>query len=76
MDALADAITYWTPERMKALRQKHGLTQEKWAPVVGYDHKQSVSDAENGRIKPSSAILRTLDYIETYGILPTRDESQ
>lgn len=76
MDTLADALTYWTPERMTALRKKHGLTQPAWAKVLGYDHAQSVSDVENGRRNPSQAICRVLDYIETYGILPSRDESE
>lgn len=73
---LVSADPRWNPASIRALRKAKRLTQPEFAAVLGYDRWRTVADLENGRMEPSGSVCRVLDYIETYGILPSRDESE
>lgn len=60
----------WTPERIKALRERLGtleeggkLTQEKFANKIGMSRAASISDLENGRTKPKNQTIMLLDML-------------
>jgi len=62
----------WTPDRIRALRDRLGFNQTRMARALGYSSKQRVSELENGAREPSGAVLRLLDYLDEYGALPER----
>ena len=54
----------WTPERIKTLRRRMGLTQAEFAPKIGYGPLTSVSSLETGRRKPGRAACLLMDVLE------------
>lgn len=66
-------VSTWTGDEIKALREKHGLSQKAWATVLGFKRWQTVSELENGHADPTEQTETLLDYIETFGILPPRE---
>ena len=63
-----DVDTKWTPERIRALRNKLGLTQAELAERLGLPtyggSAPRVADLESGRRRPSGPVVRLLDMLE------------
>lgn len=57
----------WTPDRIKALRERLGLTQTAFAEAIGLSRHASVSDLETGRTSATGTLARLLDAISSYG---------
>ncbi len=54
----------WTPENIKALRKRLGLTQKEFAEELGYARRESVAELEKGAYGPSGPTQRLLDMLE------------
>ena len=54
----------WTPEQIRALRKKLGLTQAELAQRLGYERRQTITDLEGGEYTPSGPVRRLLDVLE------------
>ena len=54
----------WTPERIRTLRKKLGLTQEEMAGRLGYSRQQTISELENGMYPPGPQVCIILDILE------------
>ena len=54
----------WTPENIKALRKRLGLTQKEFAEELGYARRESVAELEKGDYGPSGPTQRLLDMLE------------
>lgn len=66
----------WTPKRIKALRERMGLTQADFAPQIGYERLTSVSDLETGRRRPGRAACLLMDALgRQYPEKKTGDQS-
>ncbi len=68
--------TDWTPERVKALRSRLGLSQTAFAEALGFTRHASVLDLEKGNTTATGATARLLDVIEAGGVeavAPRRD---
>ena len=61
----------WTPEKIKDLRARLGMTQGEFAEAMGYGSNTRVSELENGRREPSGPASRLLDHLDARGALPT-----
>lgn len=64
----------WTPTAVRALRERFELTQEAFAPQLGYTSGRRVSELERNP-RPESVSLtaqtaRLLDHIDRSGLLP------
>lgn len=57
------ALTSYTPEHVKSVRQKTGLSQNLFALALGVT-PTAVRNWERGRIEPSGAVTRVLDLVE------------
>ena len=66
----------WTPERIRALRKRLGMTQDDFAAALGYSRKQSVSDLENGKMEPSGPAAELLRHLDAHGPLPSDPRGQ
>ena len=64
----------WPGGRVRALRERHGWTQQQMADALGLGSYQRVSEFENGKREVSGTIAVTLDYLDTFGALPPRPE--
>ncbi len=53
----------WTPERIRALRQKMGLSQREFAKQINV-RQATVSDWETGKHPPTGAVLVLFDMLE------------
>ena len=53
MDPILKTDAKWLGQRIKALREKQGLTQEELANKLGYSNKSAIAHIENGRNMPS-----------------------
>ena len=62
----------WTPSRVRELRARHGMTQEEFAPYLGYTSGRRVSELERERrkVKLTAQTERLLDYVDRNGLLP------
>jgi len=65
----------WTPARIKALRERLGLSQSALAEMLGFAKPQSVSDLERGALQsngkpltPNGHVQRLLDVLDTHGL--------
>ena len=54
----------WTPERIKQLRKRLGLTQQKFADKLGYARRETVAELESGKFAPNKQAQILLDMIE------------
>jgi len=52
-----------TSEEIRALRKKHGMTQDELALRLGVT-KQTVANWENDRVRPSRLAIRQLERLE------------
>ena len=50
-------------DRVKALREQKGLTQEQLAEMLGYKSKSSIGHIENGRDIPRKQIIRLAEIL-------------
>lgn len=57
----------WTPEQIKALRERHGLSQTAFADALGLSRAASVSDLETGRQAATGQTARLLDVVAQHG---------
>jgi len=57
----------WTPERIKAMRDRLGLSQPAFAEALGFTRAASVSDLETGRSAATGPTARILDAIAEHG---------
>lgn len=55
----------WTPEKIKALRERLGYTQSEFAQKLGYSRYQTVLEFESGKRKPPVTVQRLLDMLDT-----------
>lgn len=66
----------WTPDRIRALRKRLGMTQEAFAEEMGYSSAQRVAEleteAEWGR-GASGPVSRLLDHLDARGPLASDD---
>ena len=65
----------WNAQRVRALRQHLGLTQEQMAAEMG-SRQQTVSEWETGQYQPRGTSARLLTLIAERGGFPYRAESQ
>lgn len=56
----------WTGERIKKLRKSLNKTQEEFAAILGYSHKQRLSEIENERRPPSKKTVLLLESLYQY----------
>ena len=70
-DRLPRTSLDWTPERIRALRKRHKLSQEAFAPHLGFSSKSRVSELETGASAPSDQVVLLLEHINAHGLLPT-----
>lgn len=56
----------WTKERIKKLRLMLGKKQDEFAAILGFNHKQRISELENGKRQPSKKTILLLDSLESY----------
>ncbi len=63
MGKLIVPTTAYTPEHVKSVRQKTGLSQNLFALALGVT-PTTVRNWERGRIEPSGAVTRVLDLVE------------
>lgn len=54
----------WTPEAIRALRKRLGMTQKAFADELGYSRYISVTELERGDYSPSGPAQRLLDMLE------------
>lgn len=54
----------WTPEAIRALRKRLGMTQEKFSKALGYSRRISVTELERGSYGPSGPARLLLDMLE------------
>ena len=59
----------WTPDRVRALRKRLGLTQAAFADALGLARYQSVNELEAGRTAATGAVARLLDLFDAHGLL-------
>ena len=50
----------WTPEKIRALRERHGMTQQSLAQSLGVS-LTAISRWENGKHSPSPMACKSLD---------------
>ena len=60
-------MTTWTPDRIRALRERLDMGQEEFATTLGYGAAPRVSELETGARTPSGPVSRLLDYVDRYG---------
>jgi DNA-binding transcriptional regulator YiaG len=65
----------WNAQRVRALRQHLGLTQEQMAAEMG-TRQQTISEWETGRYQPRGTSARLLVLIAERGGFPYRAEGQ
>jgi len=69
---VSDATKDWTPEEIRALRQRLRWNQTRFAEAIGYSHQTSVSDLEKRgedgepKSRPSGPVIRLLDLLDRY----------
>lgn len=63
-------MTDWTPEAIRALRERLGMNQTQMAPHLGYRRGGRVSELELGAMNPSDQVCRLLDHLDVHGPLP------
>ena len=51
----------WTPDRIRQLRKRLGLTQAEFADELGYKRYQTISEFENGEREPPATTQKVLD---------------
>ena len=55
----------WTPENIRFLRKRLGMTQQELGDFLGYSQPQiRVSELERGARNPGRAVQRLLDMLE------------
>ena len=59
----------WTPERIRALRKRLGLTQDEFAEAMGYGSNSRISELENGKVEPTGPVAKLLDHLDSHGVL-------
>ena len=57
----------WTPDRIKALRERLSLNQSAFADALGLSRTASISDLETGRTSATGTLARLLDAISSHG---------
>ena len=57
----------WTPEQIKALRERFGFSQSAMAEAMGLSRTASVNDLEKGRTAATGATARLLDAMDAHG---------
>jgi len=57
----------WNPERIRALRQRLGMSQEEFADAVGVTSGVSVSRWERGQNGPDRRCRKVLDELDAAG---------
>ena len=61
----------WTPDQVKALRERLGLDRAAFAALLGYGAPTRVSELEKTDRGPiNGTTARLLDYVEAFGVLP------
>ena len=54
----------WTPENIRSLRKRLGMTQQELGDFLGYSQPQiRISELERGERNPSGAVQRLLDML-------------
>ena len=53
-----------TPQEIKSLRSRLGLTQEAFAKVMGVSRIATVSEWENGSRNPSGSAVKLMELLE------------
>ena len=61
---MTDPRKRWTPETIRALRKRLGMTQKAFADELGYSRYISVTELERGDYSPSGPAQRLLDMLE------------
>lgn len=62
----------WTPERIRSLRRKMGVTQAAMGQRLGYRRRESIADLEAGKHEPNPQAQLLLDILaEEHGYVET-----